>query len=116
MAGKITSALVLTLGVMSVLSANAHAERASKALAIHSAKPVAAVSPAPISNTWVCATGVTAATHPVSFDGGETGDAWVMVYRQNGEVVASERVTEQVAQSVPAFDCSGKSRSNEDFN
>ena len=48
--------------------------------------------------------------YPVSFDDPTAAQQFVVVYRQNGRVVASERIDARTAKQFPAYGCNDGDR------
>jgi hypothetical protein len=82
------------------------AQASTQSVSLNRSQPADGV----VKNFWVCATGVQLQAAPVSYDEaenqGEAPEAWVVVYRQNDEVVASERISAEDARNMPSsYDC-----------
>lgn len=75
----------------------ASAQTKSDARGLANIQPVAASATA-------CTTGLIEIA-PVSFDAGGKASAWVIVHRVDGEIVASERVTEQEIEQLHRAPC-----------
>ena len=79
------------------LAGAASAQTRPEARGLASVQPVAASATA-------CATGLIEIA-PISFDMGGRPEAWVVVYRVDGEVVAAERVTPQEIEQLHRAPC-----------
>ncbi len=81
----------------SALSSQAMAQTAPKQATLSSAKPV-------LASVMACSTGLIEIA-PVSFDTNGRVEAWVVVYRINGEIVASERVSPAEIEQLQRSPC-----------
>lgn len=90
----ILSAIALTA---SALSSQAMAQTASKEASLTRVKPV-------LASATACSTGLIEIA-PVSFDTNGRAEAWVVVYRINGEIVASERVSPAEIEQLQRLPC-----------
>ena len=81
----------------SALSSQAMAETAPKQATLTSVKPV-------LATAMACSTGLIEIA-PVSFDTNGRAEAWVIVYRINGETVASERVSPAEIEQLQRSPC-----------
>ena len=57
---------------------------------------------------WICASRTTIEIAPVSFDTAGHAEAWVMVHRIEGEVIAAERITKRDAERLRNIRCSNQ--------
>ncbi|OYX51770.1 MAG: hypothetical protein B7Y90_00130 [Alphaproteobacteria bacterium 32-64-14] len=81
----------------SALSSQAMAQTASKEASLTRVKPV-------LASATACSTGLIEIA-PVSFDTNGRAEAWVVVYRINGEIVASERVSPAEIEQLQRLPC-----------
>ena len=72
----------------------------AKSAAVTSAAASKSVSK-PVPGRWTCVSRTTVEIAPVSFDTRGSAEAWVMVHRVKGEVVAAERIDQQRGREVP---------------
>jgi hypothetical protein len=73
------------------------------------AKPAvvsAAAAPKPAPGRWTCLSRTVVEIAPVSFDSFGSAEAWVVVHRVKGEVVASERIDKRAVDMLRAAPCS----------
>jgi hypothetical protein len=54
---------------------------------------------------WTCMSTATVEIAPVSFDARGLADAWVMVHRSRGEIVAAERVSQKQIEQIRRLPC-----------
>jgi hypothetical protein len=54
---------------------------------------------------WICMSTATVEIAPVSFDARGLADAWVMVHRDKGEIVAAERVSQKQVEQIRRLPC-----------
>lgn len=66
---------------------------------------LAQVKPAAAASTWTCPFSVVELA-PVSEETNGKAQAWVMVHRVNGEIVAAERVSQKDVAQIRALPCS----------
>jgi hypothetical protein len=97
----------VAIGVALMLGLPAHAQAAKT----HTAK----ASPAAMSvktamggERWTCASRATIEVAPVSFDVRGQAEGWVMVHREKGAIVASERVDDRQAEQLRRLPCGGR--------
>jgi hypothetical protein len=72
------------------------------------AKPAAVSSAAasrPTPDRWICVSRTTVEIAPVSFDTVGAAEAWVMVHRMNGKVVAAERIEKREVDELRRMPC-----------
>jgi hypothetical protein len=74
------------------------------AMAQTGSKHLAQVKPAAAALTWTCPF-IVVEIAPVSEDTSGRPNAGVMVYRVNGEIVASERVSQREVEQIRALPC-----------
>jgi hypothetical protein len=55
---------------------------------------------------WTCASRATIEIAPVSFDTWGSAEAWVMVHRVKGEVIAAERIDRREVEKLRTTPCS----------
>jgi hypothetical protein len=117
MAGLGKLAGILALGLAGLAWAPAYAQTAPKALV--ASQPAQRMTPklatihtknettgtAKMTNSWVCASGMRLEIYPVSFDDPTAAQQFVVVYKQDGGVVASERIDARTAKQFPAYGC-----------
>jgi hypothetical protein len=91
------------------ICAGALAVAAAPALAQVPVSKPAVVSAAAASKSapgrWTCMSRATVEIAPVSFDTTGGAEAWVMVYRVKGEVVAAERIDKREIDRLRASPC-----------
>jgi hypothetical protein len=117
MAGSSKIVGLLALGLAGLACAPAIGQTAPKALvasqpapkmtpklAAAHVKDEAAGTPR-MTNSWVCASGMRLEVYPVSFDDPTATPEYVVVYKQDGGVVASERIDAKIAKQLPAYGC-----------
>jgi hypothetical protein len=54
---------------------------------------------------WTCMSTATVEIAPVSFDARGLADAWVMVHRAKGEIVAAERIGQKQVEQIRRLPC-----------
>jgi hypothetical protein len=59
----------------------------------------------PVTAKWTCVSTATVELAPVSYDARGMASAWVMVYRDKGEIVAAERVSSKDAEQLRRLPC-----------
>jgi hypothetical protein len=120
MAGLCKIVSFLALGMAGAACAPAFGQTAAGTVA----KAVVAAQPAPktpktdathasdaaaatprLTNSWVCASGMRLEIYPVSFDDPTAALQYVVVYKRDGGVVASERIDAKIARQFPAYGC-----------
>ena len=120
MAGSGIITGVVALAVAGLIASPAFGQTAPKALIASQparAQPAATLTAAPyqakretagrpkLANSWICASGMRLEIYPVSFDDPTAAPQFVVVYKQNGGVVASERIDARTAKQFPAYGC-----------
>jgi hypothetical protein len=103
------------LGCLALAFSPAFGQTAPKALVASQPSATLASAPVPgkrppagqprLTNSWICASGMRLEIYPVSFDDPTTAQQFVVVYKQNGGVVASERIDARTAKQFPAYGC-----------
>ena len=83
----------------------AHAQAAKSGGAAVMAKSASVASNGGGSAKWVCLTRQTVELAPVSSDVRSQGESWLVVYRDKGEVVAAQRVSESDAAQIRKMPC-----------
>jgi hypothetical protein len=117
MAGSSAISIVLALG-LTALAAPAFGQTAPKALVASQPRPAAASlktqdpSAPRLANSWICASGMRLEIYPVSFDDPTAAKQFVVVYKQDGGVVASERIDASTAKQFPAYGCNDSDMRN----
>jgi hypothetical protein len=120
MAGSQAIPILVTLGLAAV-AAPAVGQTTPKTLAVSQPRPAATATPMknktpdaipPLTNSWVCASGMRLEIYPVSFDDPTTVERYVVVYKQDGGVVASERIDARTAKLFPAYGCNDSDMRN----
>jgi hypothetical protein len=108
------------LGLATAVCAPAFGQNAPKAIAAAQSTSQPAARPASASakgqtpaspkltNSWICASGMRLEIYPVSFDDPAATPQYVVVYRQDGDVVASERIDARIARLFPAYGCNDR--------
>jgi hypothetical protein len=84
------------------LGLTAHAQTPS---ALSKPASVAAAASASAPGRWTCVSRATIEIAPVSFDTKGSAEAWVMVYRVKGEVLAAERIDGREVEKLRAKPC-----------
>ncbi|MBI1359983.1 MAG: hypothetical protein GC155_06815 [Alphaproteobacteria bacterium] len=107
------SKLALLVGASLVVTVPAFGQTVHSALASVSpsprtAQPNSASGSRKITNSWVCASGMRLEMLPVSFDDPTASKQFVVVYKQDGEVIASERIDAKTARNFPSYGCNDK--------
>lgn len=62
-------------------------------------------APPKITNSWVCASGIRLEVVPVSFDSPTDTPQYVLVFKRNNEIVASQRIDPAKVKDVPGYAC-----------
>ena len=118
MAGSQAIPILVALGLAA--AAPAFGQMTPKTLAVSQPRPAAATpmknktpdAIPPLTNSWVCASGMRLEIYPVSFDDPTTVERYVVVYKQDGSVVASERIDARTAKLFPAYGCNDSDMRN----
>src|SRR5262249_59115732 len=77
---------------------------AQPARAIPAATDAKAAKPK-IANTWICASGIRLEVLPVSFDTPTEAPQYVLIFKQNNEVIASQRIDPAKVKDIPGYAC-----------
>ena len=120
MAGSGMITHIVAMAVAGLIASPAIGQTAPKALIASqpaAAQPAATLASIPshakresagrpkLVNSWICASGMRLEIYPVSFDDPTATQQFVVVYKQNGGVVASERIDARTAKQFPAYGC-----------
>jgi hypothetical protein len=74
---------------------------------IRSASIAAPNDKADSAGKWTCMSAAMVEIAPVSFDARGLADAWVMVHRERGEIVAAERISKKEVEQIQRLPCGG---------
>lgn len=113
--GSLSFAVIAGVSFASAPDASAQAvgsKAATSMLPILAGTPTETRDPQAKVQRWACADGLEIDVKPVSYDGGKpakasakTPEEWVIIYRENGKAVSSERVSREQAMRTPTWSC-----------
>jgi hypothetical protein len=89
---------------LSAVSAIATAQTPSSSL-VKSASITSPAQKTGLAGKWTCASRATIEIAPVSYDTRGRASAWVMVHRDHGEIIASERVDSREVEQLRRLPC-----------
>jgi hypothetical protein len=97
---RLISTLVVATGLLLVLTAMVAVGQTAPLM---TAGPVASASAS--GGKWTCAWRMTIELAPVSFDTLGQAEAWVIVHRVKGEIIAAERISARGAEQIRRLPC-----------
>ena len=92
-------------GVLATLISPAVAQAQTASGLVKSASIASAGSKPGIAGKWTCLSAMTVEIAPVSFDTRGLADAWVVVHRDKGEIVAAQRISGKEVEQVRRLPC-----------
>jgi len=99
-----TLSVIGAVAALSAISATAAAQTASSSL-VKSASIASPGQKTGLAGKWTCASRATIEIAPVSYDTRGRASAWVMVHRDHGEIIASERVDPREVEQLRRLPC-----------